>query len=366
MTGKTDSPAPPGKRHGAGTYQMLWDCRFCGTEKLLGLTHRHCPNCGAAQDPAWRYLPAEEDMVAVEDHKFVGADKLCPACSQPNSAASAFCIACGADLSGAAEAVVQAARFIGEGRAESDTKRDVVKDQFDAEMARVEALLPAKFLGLRKQSWFMLGAVALVALVIAGIVYAVTYRKEARGDVVGMTWERTVQIEDFQVRVGQGWDETVPGDAYGVSCERREHGTEQEKVGEREECSDVPQGDGTFRRECRSIPIYQERPVYDQWCSYRVDRWDHARTVEARGEWPDPAPAWPEVTLASGAGRFGQERESGRQATYTVVVHDADSERHTCDLDSLDEWMQYSRGTKVTLELYVTGGADCDTLKRVE
>ena len=54
-------------RHGAGTYQMLWDCKFCGTQKLLGVTHRHCPNCGAAQDPERRYFPAEADMVALEN-----------------------------------------------------------------------------------------------------------------------------------------------------------------------------------------------------------------------------------------------------------------------------------------------------------
>ena len=33
------------------TYEMMWDCPYCGTKHLLGLTHRHCPNCGAARSP---------------------------------------------------------------------------------------------------------------------------------------------------------------------------------------------------------------------------------------------------------------------------------------------------------------------------
>jgi hypothetical protein len=31
------------------TYEMLWDCRYCGTKKLLGKTHRQGPECGGEQ-----------------------------------------------------------------------------------------------------------------------------------------------------------------------------------------------------------------------------------------------------------------------------------------------------------------------------
>ena len=44
-----------------GTYQMLWDCSYCDSKKLLGITHRHCPGCGAPQDPSKRYYPKDDE-----------------------------------------------------------------------------------------------------------------------------------------------------------------------------------------------------------------------------------------------------------------------------------------------------------------
>ena len=55
------------------------------------MTHRHCPNCGRPRT-GQRYFPAEEDMAR---HPYVGADKICPACQQPNNAASTYCTECG-------------------------------------------------------------------------------------------------------------------------------------------------------------------------------------------------------------------------------------------------------------------------------
>lgn len=362
-----DSTPPPGGRHGAGTYQMLWDCKYCGTEKLLGVTHRHCPNCGAAQDPAWRYFPAEEDMVAVENHKYFGADKICPACSQPNSAANTYCTECGADLATGKTAELQAERVIGTGRADADTRRDVVKDQFVAEMQRVQAEAPRRaFLGMRKKEWLIIGGVALLAVCVIAAVFALTYRKDTSGQVSALTWQRTIEIQDYQPRAGSGWDETVPVDAYGQTCDRRERGERQVPDGSHEECRDVDQGDGSFRRECRTVQDYRKETIYDMWCTYTVDRWDYKRKASASGTGKSPPPDWPQVTLASGTGRYGAERAGKQHETYTVVVHDDGGDTHECSFESQAVWDQYEVGMAVTLKLYITGGADCDSLAVAE
>jgi hypothetical protein len=358
------SALPPGGRHGEGTYQMLWDCRFCGTKKLLGVTHRHCPNCGAAQDPAWRYFPAEEDMVAVENHPYVGADKLCPACGQPNSAANTYCTECGADLATGKVAETQGVRDIGTGRAETDTRHDVVKERFDAEMARVGAgPKPPAFLGLRKREWLIIGLVVLVALCIVGAVYAITYRKSTTGTVEALTWQRTVDIESFQPRAGSGWQDQMPDDAYGRSCSQRQRGERQVPSGSHQECRDVDQGDGSFRRECRTVQEYRSEPVYDQWCTYTIDRWDYARSVKASGNAKLPPPQWPLFALSTGSGSYGREREAGRHETYTVVIRDKDGKKRDCDFNNQGTWAQYEEGTPVALKLRLGGSPDCDTLK---
>jgi hypothetical protein len=364
MAENTESTA----RKGEGTYQMLWDCKFCGTEKLLGVTHRHCPNCGAAQIPDWRYFPAEEDMVALEDHKYVGADKICPACQQPNSAANTYCIECGAELAAGEAAKTRESRDLGTGIAESDTRRDVVKEKFDEEMARVkdETADQPVFLGLRKRELMIGGIVAAAAIIIVGIVFAITYRRDASGAVSALSWERTIEIEEFRQVSGSDWDESVPGDAYNVSCSREQRGTEKVQVGSHEECRDVDQGDGSFRRECRTVPDYENRPVYDDRCTYTLDRWVTVREVEASGDHlTNPLPAWPAYTLASGSGAkdFGQERAGSKHETYRVML-DLDGDTKSCSFDQA-KWETFEVGMQIEVEVGLAGGPDCDTLKVV-
>ena len=77
---------------------MLWDCKFCGKQKLLGLTHRHCPSCGAPQNAADRYFPSDADRVLAADHEYAGADILCAKCGQANGRKAKHCGGCGAPL----------------------------------------------------------------------------------------------------------------------------------------------------------------------------------------------------------------------------------------------------------------------------
>jgi uncharacterized membrane protein YvbJ len=94
-----------------GTYEMLWDCEFCGTKGLLGKSQRHCPECGAKQDADKRYFPKEGDEIAVTGHKYEGTDRYCPACNNPQGAAGKNCANCGSPMDGSAEVkrVVEAA-----------------------------------------------------------------------------------------------------------------------------------------------------------------------------------------------------------------------------------------------------------------
>ncbi|NLX09230.1 MAG: hypothetical protein GXY36_06205 [Chloroflexi bacterium] len=355
--------APETERKSSGTYQMLWDCRFCGTERLLGVTHRHCPSCGAAQDPTWRYFPAEKDMIAVADHKYVGADKICPACSQPNSAASTYCTECGADLATGQVVQTQAARDLGTGLAEADTRRDVVKDQFVAEMQRVDQVAKAQpvFMGLKKSHLIVLAVLVIIGIIVAGIIYALTYRKDVSGEIVAMGWERMVDIEIYGPVSDGSWQNSVPGDAYDKRCYDKKSGSRQVPSGSHEECRDVDMGDGSFQRQCTTVTDYRDEPVYDTWCDYKVNRWTYARTVSATGSTEADAPIWPQFSLATG--NLGRERTGERREAYTVVIRDSEGKEHTCRFDDSEEWAAFDEGDSVALEVGLSGSADCDTLQ---
>ena len=59
--------------------------------------------------------------------------------------------------------------------------------------------------------------------------------------------------------------------------------------------------------------------VYDDKCSYNVDRWKVARSVRAGGALAN-APAWPKFSLGRVGDSIGCEREGSHHETYTVTM----------------------------------------------
>jgi ribosomal protein L40E len=310
-----------------GSYQMLWDCGYCGTDKLLGLTHRFCPNCGASQDTKRRYFPSEEDMVAVENHKFVGADVICPACETANAANAEFCQQCGSPLTEAARAKL--------------------KQQTPAEVT------PSR--SMSKRTLFtILGSVA--ALIVVAIVL-MTWTRETTVAVTAHAWEREIRIEDFAPRSSGDWCDGMPRDAYRVSRSERQRSTRQVADGETCTFRNVDRGDGTFRREEVCTTNYRSEPVYDTYCSYTVDRWAYARSAETAAS--DRSPQWATLRLDN------NEREAGRNADYFLELRSDDND-YRCRVDE-PLWTQAAEGSRWTLAVgAVAGEARCDSLEAAQ
>ncbi|MEM7738389.1 MAG: hypothetical protein AAF267_21645, partial [Deinococcota bacterium] len=218
----------------AGVYQMLWDCSYCGTPKLLGLNHRFCPNCGGAQDPKQRYFPSEQDMVAVTDHKYIGKDIICPACATANAASADYCQQCGSPLSDGAKASLHAP---------TPLQRDTAQ--------------PSRKMSQR--TLLTIGGV-LVAIVVA-VVVLLTWTRDTSVTVAAHTWEREIRIEDFAPRPQGGWCDGMPVDAYRVNRSQRQRSTRQVADGETCNFRNVDRGDGTFRREQVCTTNYRSEPV---------------------------------------------------------------------------------------------------------
>ena len=47
-----------------------------------------------------RYFPPDDEKIAVEDHDYVGKDKVCGFCEAPNSALAKFCTECAGPMDG--------------------------------------------------------------------------------------------------------------------------------------------------------------------------------------------------------------------------------------------------------------------------
>ncbi len=335
-TSETPTPRTLLEREGdarvydAGVYQMLWDCGYCGTSKLLGLNHRFCPNCGGPQDTKWRYFPSEQNMVAVSDHKYVGKDVICPACATANAASADYCQQCGSPLTDGAKAKLH-------------TPTPLAGDTTQAS---------------RKMSKSTLATIGgVLAAIVVVVVVLVTWTRDASVTVAAHTWEREIRIEDFAPRPQGGWCDGMPADAYRVNRSQRQRSTRQVADGETCNFRNVDRGDGTFRREQVCTTNYRSEPVYDDYCNYTVDRWAQARVAEAANS--GRSPTWPELRLAS------NEREAGRSESYFLelrTVADDDSRDYRCEV-SQDLWQAADEGSKWSLEVgAVAGEPRCNSL----
>lgn len=355
-----------------GRYQMLWDCSFCGSEKLLGLDHKHCPACGAPQDPARRYFPAEGEEIAVADHPYHGADRVCPACSTPNAAIAKFCTGCGSPLDEAEAAgrrdditTAAGARFGGESASDADAeaKQKALADK----QARIQAAsgqaapppdepdggggsAPGK-------GRLVLGCVVL--LLIAAAIFcgvALLWKKEATVTVTGHTWQRTIEVEAKKQVTESAWKEDVPSGARNLSCTKEQQSTKKIKDGET--CNTVRKdmGDGTYKKVKECKPNYKEEPVYGQKCRYTVEKWVTDRTAKASGDSPSDKIAWPDPKLSLG------QREGSRSESFVVKFRSNDGDDLTCST-SQSRWASLKQGSSWTARVGVlTDSVDCDAL----
>ncbi len=353
-----DAPIDPA----APVFEMFWDCRYCGTRKLLGKTHRFCPNCGAAQEPSARYFPSDAEKVAVKDHVYHGADRVCPSCATASSARAEFCPQCGTPLSDAA----RAGRRATERRAEGEAFAESGPPDPDAERQKTLAAALPTLPGVTRARIIL---VAIGLLLLCGVVaYALTRKDTATVTVVDREWVRAIDVEAYGPVSGSDWCDSLPAGAYAISRHQAVRYHEQVPDGERCDTLRIDNGDGTYREERTCYPVFRSEPVYADRCDYRVNTWAYARTVEARGT-AGETPAWPALDLAGPGGAcIGCEREAGRHARYTVYFSPPDSEgRLSCTFDDIDAWRPLRPGTAWALEVGTfTGAPDCGSLRAAE
>ena len=334
--------------HGEPVYEMLWDCKYCGQKKLLGITHRFCAGCGAPQDPNARYYPADHEKVAVQGHPYVGADVACPACRQPMARAAKCCTNCGSPL----DKGVDVAR-----------RADVVVPPPGVvpPNAPMPARPPAKSsLGL------ILGIVGgVLLLLVASILVMAFWKREGAFEVSGHSWERNITIERHEAVKKSVWCDDAPGNARVLSRGKEQRGTKKEPDGETCGMRKQDLGNGSYKEVKECTPKFKEVPQMEDRCDIEVTEWRRARTLTEKGASLAESPRWP-VARTSGGTCIGCEREGSRTERYTVEFVDAKGgSSATCEVPEA-QWAGFARGSKWKGKVRVmTGGIDCDNLDRL-
>lgn len=324
-------------------YEMLWDCRFCGKKKLLGLTHRYCPSCGAPQNAEGRYFPSEAEKVLAQDHEYRGADLVCRHCGEANGRAANNCRGCGAPL---------------EGSAELPRRPDQVQARAAHAVAPPAAAAPKKRLGCGT----LAGLGCLSVLALAGVVAALWLTK--RDDVLtvsGHTWRREIVIEQLSPVSDSAWCDDVPAGAMGIRRAREVRSHKRVQDGENCVTRKVDRGNGTFVEEQQCTPRYREEDVYDDKCTFTVNKWHPVRSVVTSGA-SGSTPAWGEISLARSGDCDGCERTGERKESYVLELISAQGDRQTCDFDPV-KWASFQDGSRWTGRVRVLGGSlDCASL----
>lgn len=350
-------------------YEMIWDCKYCGQKKLLGLTHRFCAGCGAPQDPASRYFPPENEKVAVHDHPYVGADVACPACRQPMSRAAKCCTHCGSPIDRGVEVARRADVVVSPyGGGSAFTGANAFAAGRYGPGASPTPMSMAAVPPRTKALPIVLAVVGgIFALLVMIVLVATFWKREGVFEVTGHAWERSIAVERFDVGRRTAWCDDRPVGGRELSRHREQRSTRQIKDGETCQTRKKDQGNGTYKeaRECQ--PRYRSEPVYSDRCEFEITEWRTARSLAERGSSPTDPPRWPAVSLVRPGTCLGCEREGPRSEKYTLKLTDTKGSAGnvaTCDLPE-GRWSTFAKGTKWKGKVRVlTGGVECDALVR--
>ena len=179
--------------------------------------------------------------------------------------------------------------------------------------------------------------------------------------MTGHSWKREIAIERFGPVSDSAWCDQMPAGAMSVSRHRDVRSHKQVPDGEDCHTRKVDNGNGTFSEHRECTPKTREEPVYDERCTFSVDRWAKERTVTATGASMTDAPRWPSTNITRTGSCVGCEREGARSETYTVTLVDEKGGTDSCDVDP-QKWTTLGDGTTWKGAVRLVGGLDCSSL----
>lgn len=339
-----------------GYVRLEWTCPSCGSRNPG--PQKTCGNCGAPQPDNVQFEQAAEEKLLAGQAEIAraqaGPDMQCPYCGTRNPAGSGSCSQCGGDL---AEAAARASgRVLGAHRSgpaqplpcpacgAANPPSALQCARCGASLARPEAAptQPSAGQQARRLPLGILGGLAAALLLICVFAGAFLLRtEEASGVVRGLSWARSIAIEELQPVTHEAWRNEVPAGAKIGACTHKLHHTQQNPAPDAEKVCGTPytvdkgNGYGEVVQDC-------EYRVYAGWCEYTVREWVQADEVRRSGDGDDPE--WPELHL-------GRDQRAGpRQETYTITFA-GDGRDYTYTTHNAAELARFKVGSRWALRV---------------
>ena len=371
-----------------------WDCPHCGMERNRG-PERFCGGCGAPRGEDVKFYLPEDARVVREEEEVKrakgGPDWNCSYCGGDNYGYNNYCTGCGGPRDGSAdkEGKEYKAGAIPRSQEDLDKKERVPKEDKESKRKASPKKEPEKKSGpssLLKIGGGV-GCAALICIILVGLCifsFFAFRTQEVSLKVTGLSWERTVEIEELRTITEKGWEGELPSDARYISESREVHHYEKVQVGTETKTETVTEkvqtgtekvkvgvkdlGNGYFedvyetrpvyknvqKKVTKDVPVYKDEPVYKNKITYEVDRWQTDRTEKSSGI-DNEKPYWPEFTLS------GKEREGNKTEIYMVTLAGPEGKSYDYKAKSENEWDKFEMGKSYNAKISGFG-----SLKSVE
>lgn len=329
--------------------ELTWRCTSCGVKGILG-RFKACPTCGS---------PREDEEMNMEGIEEAEAG-LTPAVTNPelldlaNAGADWFCRFCAAGNRGDIHQCMKCGGLQREPEAPKPQPAPPVRPRQERVEPPREEPIPMPPKGSNMVGCAIAaGCTALVGSILLCVGLSV---KEVQGEVSGLRWQRTVEVDAWLPTTVRLWEEDVTiregrnpvngaGEIAGFqliegSCRAEHHSNETYACGTHQESYSCPEtesytgtcddteryacgktckstGNGfakcntkycsrTVTKSCRktrtipktcykTVTDYCTRPIYKSKCGYASQAWKRIDTLTKSGRNEDP-PRWPDYT----------------------------------------------------------------------
>ena len=360
-----------------------WDCEYCGTKKIKGNV-KSCPNCGRPVGDDIKYYIDKNDITYVKDEEVPKSEEWrCNYCGSYNRFDVKECMNCGAGRNEENKTYTQI----------HDTQQENETERFEKEIEEYEArynpyhfnssILAAKEKILPSVTSFIKDnhkkiIISLLAIIVVISVIFLLIPKERTLVITGFSWQRSIVIDKYQTVHEDDWylpptarlrytREEIRSYNKEIVGYEDETYTEREIVGYKEVVRGYRDlGNGYFEEitssepvyeyvtKTRTVPKYEDIPVYATKYYFDIDKYVYFRTVETSGL--DKSPYWPEEPEEKTNPKIGDERVSSKNEVYKISAYIPDKieDVHEYSLNFKD-WNALKEGDTINCKVYITG-----------